>query len=179
MELLMISADKLKLILSQEDMDAYRLDAGTIGSGAGTRRAIRTILDEAKRRCGFDACGGRLLVQMFPSAAGGCEIFVTRLFTADADGTDGADPSSARAYLFDRIGDLLDCCAALDRSGYGEPSAAYSCDSGGYLLIVCGDWDTPGEYGRRLDTGKAEIYIGEHTKKIRGRDAVAVLAALR
>ena len=111
MELLKISADKLKLTLSREDMDAYRLDASEAGCGVGTRRAVRDILDEAKRRCGFDPEGGRLLVQMFPSAEGGCEIFVTRL-----GGEDGraAFSLTAQAFVFEELDDLILCCAALD-----------------------------------------------------------------
>ena len=187
MDLILIGEGKLKLTLSPDDMETYKLDAAALDwSDGATRKAVREILNEAKQRCGFDPAGERVVVQLFPSRAGGCEIFVTRLASGQRSDA-GLSASriraacaelSATAYSFGTLDDLLRCCAALDAAGYSRPSAAYCRDDGGYLLIICGEWPAADEFGRRMDTGKAEIYIGEHTKKIRGRDAVGVLSAL-
>ena len=179
MELLMISKDKLKLTLTREDMDAYRLDAGSLDwSAPATRRAVKSILADAGRRCGFDASRERMLVQAFPSSAGGCELFVTRLCNGGGRFSAG-NVGKAQAFVFDEMDDMLSCCSALCRAGYDQPSAAYSCDDGRYLLIICGEWEAARENGRLMSTDKAELYIGEHTKKIRTRDAVGSLAELR
>ena len=79
MELLLISESRLKIILSDADMEKYEITSDTMeGSDSETKRAIRCILDEAKRRIGFDVCGGNIFVQIFPSKDGGCEMFVTK-----------------------------------------------------------------------------------------------------
>ncbi len=188
MELILIGEGKLKLTLSPDDMKTYDFDAALLdGSGGDARCALRGILDEVRQRCGFDLSGERVIAQVFPSRAGGCEIFLTRVPFGISGIEESFHPKAeaaraercASAYLFGTLDDLLGCCAALDSAGYSLPSAAYFCDDGGYLLIICGEWSAASEFGRRMDTGKAEIYIGERTKKIRGRDAVGVLSALK
>ena len=171
----MISKDKLKLTLTRDDMDAYSLDADALDwSAPATRRAVKSILADAGRKCGFDPSRERMLVQAFPSSAGGCEMFVTRLC-----GAGGGSAKSAQAFIFDGMDDLLSCCAALMGAGYDQPSAAYFYDDGMYHLIICGEWAAAREFGRQMRTERAELYIGERTKKIRGRDAVGSLAALK
>ena len=80
MELLLISDSKLKVMLSEEDMRRYDLNAETVNyENTETRRAFWKILDEAKERTGFDAASDKVLIQLYPSRDGGCELFVTKL----------------------------------------------------------------------------------------------------
>ena len=182
MDLLLIGEGKLKLTLSPDDMDAYRLDAGMLDwSDTATRRAIWSILDEAKRRCGYDAARDRVMVQVFPSATGGCEIFVTRVKAPDdCDVARFSVSDTVRglsAYKFDTLDDLTSCCAAAVRAGRAGTSCAYFCDDGRYLLL-CGDIPCAAEFGEKIKLRNTEIYISEHAKPIRRTDAVEVLAKL-
>ena len=80
MELIVISESKLKIMLTAPDMRHYELSPEGAESGdEGTRRAFRHIFDDARAEIGFDTEGERLLVQLYTSREGGCEIFVTKL----------------------------------------------------------------------------------------------------
>lgn len=187
MDLLLIGEGKLKLTLSRNDMDDYDLDSRALDwSDTGTRRAVWSILDEAKKRCGFDAARERVMVQVFPSADGGCEIFVSnvgkragdpdveRFFVARRYPVSGAHP-----YRFDRLSDLLDCCRAAAVSGYSGSSAAYSCDDGRYILLLCSDPPFACEFGSKMTAGEAELIIGEHTSTICRDNAVETLSSVK
>ena len=187
MELIRIGEEKLKLTLSPEDMGRFGLDAEYLDwSDTGTRRAMWSILDEAKRRCGFDAARDKVLVRVFPSLAGGCEIFVTCVGGRSAGCgndfslkvLDGAPREEDSVYSFDGISELLDCCRALARSGFCGNSRAFSCDDGRALLVLSEQCATAQEFGEKQKDGRAEIYIGEHTSPICEKDAVKVLSAL-
>ena len=66
MELLRIGDKKLKVTLSGEDMEHYRLDSETMDyDTTETRSAFWQILDEAKHKTGFDAGGGKIFVQIY------------------------------------------------------------------------------------------------------------------
>lgn len=76
----MISDSKLKIMLTSDDMKEYSLDCSTLDyENTETRRAFWSILDEAKHRTGFDAASEKVFVQVYPSRAGGCEMYVTKL----------------------------------------------------------------------------------------------------
>ncbi len=83
MELILIDQTKLKIMLTAPDMLRYELAPekleGMSCTDQHTRDAFRHIFDDAEAQIGFHTSGEKLLVQMFTSKCGGCEIFVTRL----------------------------------------------------------------------------------------------------
>ena len=80
MELIVISESKLKIMLTGPDMVKYELEGDAADcADAHTREAFRHIFEDARAEIGFDTEGERLLVQMYASKGGGCEIFVTKL----------------------------------------------------------------------------------------------------
>ena len=80
MDLIRIDDNKMKIMLSERDMQCYSLDVGNMDyTRSETRRAFRHILDDVCIRTGFDAKGEQLYVQLYPSRKGGCEMFVTKL----------------------------------------------------------------------------------------------------
>ena len=108
MELIVIDETKLTIMLTAPDMQHYDLHAERMTTAnAATRNAFRHIFNDARQRIGFDTSGERLLVQLYTSRGGGCEIFVTKLCAED-DATDTADASeenelSAEDALLARI----------------------------------------------------------------------------
>ncbi len=87
MELIVIDQNKLKIMLTAPDMNHYDLRAERMnGADAETRRAFRHIFDDAREQIGFETEGERILVQLYTSRSGGCEIFVTKL------GPDNGEP---------------------------------------------------------------------------------------
>ena len=83
MELLPINEQKIKIMLSHEDLAAWQLSPDTIDyNTTETRRAFWGILDEAKKKTGFDAAKEKVFVQLYPAKNGGCEMYVTKLGNA-------------------------------------------------------------------------------------------------
>ena len=80
MELIKISDSKLKIALTPTDMEKYSLDIQTMDyDKTQTRSAFWQLLDEAKHKTGFDAASEKIFVQIYSSAGGGCEMYVTKL----------------------------------------------------------------------------------------------------
>ena len=164
MELILISRNKLKVMLTAEDMSAYSLSCDSIDyDNTQTRRAFWSILDSAKHQTGFDAAGNRVFIQVFPSKGGGCELFVTKLAREvheehPLSTNAGEDENRCRVklyargshslslpseeeirelYGFRKLEDMLTACGLLMRSGYdGEGSAYYSGERACYFLSL-------------------------------------------
>ncbi len=86
MELIVISQSKLKIMLTPPDMQRYELSAEQMDcADEQTRRAFRHIFEDARDRIGFETAGQKLLVQLYTSREGGCEIFVTKLGESQGD----------------------------------------------------------------------------------------------
>ena len=76
----MISDNKLKVMLCQEDLKHFELKAEELDySNTETKRMFWDVLSQAKHQTGFDTDGQRVLVQLYPSKEGGCEMFVTKI----------------------------------------------------------------------------------------------------
>ncbi len=160
MDFIRISDVKIKVTLSQEDLDRCvtegERERGSDGSG-GSHGTLRAILKEIRRKTGFDATGERVLMQMFPGSDGGCELFVTRLGKLpdklpDAKPSEKpSDKPSARrsaplpaappplrsaVFVFERLFPLLSVCRHLSRVGYPHLSAAYYGDDGLWYLVL-------------------------------------------
>ncbi len=79
MDLILISEEKLKIILTYQDMIELNIDIESLDySNVSTKKAFWEILDKAKESAGFDADKSKLYVQVFPCSDGGCEMFVTK-----------------------------------------------------------------------------------------------------
>ena len=133
MEFLQIGTDKIKIILTPDDMDLYSLTCDNIDyDNTETRRAFWSIFDEIKHKNGFDAAGGRIFIQAYPSKGGGCELYVSKVSEADKD--DGCvtfkiksdDKKQHAVYRFTDISSLLSVCSQLQRLGYCDKSHVYS-----------------------------------------------------
>lgn len=160
MDFIRISDVKIKVTLSQEDLDRCvtegERERGSDGSG-GSHGTLRAILREIRQKTGFDATGERVLMQMFPASDGGCELFVTRLgklpdkLPGEKPGGKSGDKPSARkpaplpaappplrsaVFVFERLSPLLSVCRHLARVGYPHLSAAYCGDDGLWYLVL-------------------------------------------
>lgn len=79
METILITKDKIKIMLSDEEMSLYNIDCELSKSRVNADAVIWKILDDVSAVSGFDTTTGSFYVQMYPSKSGGCELFVTRL----------------------------------------------------------------------------------------------------
>lgn len=198
MELIRISGAKMKVMLDPTDMEKFALDSSDIDyEDAATRHAFRAIFEEVRERTGFETAGEQVLVQVFPSRDGGCEMFVTRL-PSDLPPVLHGRPENRRvtmmsmrrtAYRLRTFGQLGAVCRALERAGYDRASEIRVDEAGGWYLIlqerVCsGKIRHPGEFGFLSEYaepkyGAAVIArIEEHSRLICEGDAVGVLCRL-
>ncbi len=198
MEHIRISPGKLKLMLTKADMEHYELDAdGLSGDDLLSRDSLRPLLEDCRIRSGFDAVGGRLFIQLYPSRDGGAEIYITRLDAPppDREKTDGGDAIRITAvYRFDAMASLLEVCRRLADDPAITESTAWSGERDCFLIlyekISCreylerskrrgGDCKKRlfiGEYGRYLPSPAAEFYVKEHCFCFCEKNAVKILA---
>lgn len=191
MELILISDDKLKVILSEADMEAYMLTCDTIDyDNTETRRAFWSILDEAKHQTGFDAAAGRVLIQVYPMRRGGCEMYVTRLCGRKDDeevactvsGT--AQEEKTALFRFDTLHELTEACFQLHGMPFLGGSRVYAAKEPGgteaYYLLLYGAWHASflSEYGVQRDISVMQPYLTEHGSILCAEHAVAAFAGL-
>lgn len=176
MELMQIGADALKVTLTREDMIYYAIEFERLDyENTETRRAIWDILDEAKRKIGFEAARDKLYIQVFKGAEGGCELFVRRAKPKESES------KTPLLFRFAAMPVLLLACARLENCGFSGESTAYAGDGGDFYLSLCPESDEKhcaflSELGQKLPF--AQGYLCEHAKKICS-DAVRALSLLR
>lgn len=199
MELILINNSKLKIMLTSEDMTKYDLDCNSASyENTETRRAFWSILDEAKHRTGFDAASDRVLVQLYPSKSGGCEMYITKvgLLCTENDNCDNQSffifpkdkPSTSKniAFIFKGIGLMIEACKLVIRSGHIEDSCAWIDENGLCYLLTNFSKNTNhsyfmgimSEFGINVDNTDTLAYIKEHGKQFCTHNAIETLAVL-
>ena len=184
MELIVINDSKLKVMLSQDDLTEFSLDTNTLDySNSETKKMFWDILNRAKHTLGFSTDGHRVLVQLYPSKTGGCEMFVTKLgllppdcfdsFCGEKENTDKKQifhykashrrpkgESRRGVFGFDELSSLIGVCRRLRNIGYDGQSAAYRCEGKKYYLFLEGldlfGFMPPDEFTFINEFGKAE-----------------------
>ncbi len=195
MEFIEIGEGKLKLTLTREDMTYYQLSEENMEYGnRETRNAVYRIMDEVKAKIGFDITGERVLIQVYESKEGGCEMFVSKLGGRASGGECGGcrleREKNECIYEFSDIETLLSMCRTLKSLGYQEASYAYAAETAPlYYLVIRArqsasavrkntveEYAFLSEFGKRKDGSYAKAYIEEHCRLIGNGDAVTRLS---
>lgn len=165
MEFILIDENKIKVMLSEEDLKEFEISTEELDySNTDTKRMFWDILSRAKHLTGFDTDGQRILVQLYPSREGGCEMFVTKIgegISPDMEENEGVEHTSkpkprrrptqkrsgANAYSavfsFSSIFDMISVCRSLSSIEYSGKSAAYI-DEGRRFYLFLADVDISG-----------------------------------
>lgn len=185
MEVIQISNAKFKISLTENELREFDIDLDDIGAGAGdVRRRFRGVIERAANLCGTPIEFGRIFIQIFPSRAGGCELFVTKLDDLPRERTEH-DDSTEVLYTFHSLGALIAACRILASRGFGAESVAYRADDGSCALLLpefSPDEPLPlaaaclDEFGVRRTGEAARIYISEHTHSILSDNAAQRLS---
>lgn len=189
MELIVISESKLKVTLTPADMETYGLDFdGEDYDTTEGRRAIWRLFADVKERCGFDATGDRVLVQIWQSDDGGCELYVSKMPPAPPVMRTPAGSRYVKSlYVFDALSDMLEVCRELAHHTYSRPSEVWVGDDGRWFLILesrsaggdgLDELSFIEEYGTRERSPMALTVLAEHARPIAQGDAVARMARL-
>ncbi len=209
MELIVIDENKLKIMLTSCDMRHYELRTERMsGADADTRRAFRHIFSDARDKIGFDTAGERLLVQLYTSRDGGCEIFVTKLGAEEGETVfdtmhdpeetllsrlrqTNAEPDLTSEHCIWRFEDLpalSAACRRLKSVGYIEASAlAYTTQNGRdtwYLTLalpvpISLTYAFLAEYASPVASPETlTMYLSEHGTIVTESDAVEKMSIL-
>ena len=185
MEFILISDNKIKVMLTEDDLREFEIETEDLDySNTDTKRMFWDVLSRAKKLTGFDTDGQRVLVQLYPSRHGGCELFVTKIGTLcaadencptkkrapilsekisfDEDGEClDAKKKNYAAFSFDSIETVIAVCRRLSKIDYSSYSSAYIGDNGRYYLIL-NDIDVSGytldKYSFLFEFGSLEGY---------------------
>ena len=201
MELLMINESKLKIMMTKEDLAEFDLCADELDyCNTETKRMLWDLLNRAKHTLGFDTDGYRVLVQLYPSRTGSCELFVTKVSSIFCDEEDedlfpepplpddGKKVTCAYAFGFEKLEDMLAACHRLRETGYCRSSRAYIGDNRRYYLFLESVSQSavsfPNPYAFVLEYGTAENHeataelLCEHGNVICTDNAVEQLGIL-
>ena len=180
MELTLINDNKLKIMLTVEDMENLDITCEDMDyDDTATRRIFWDLLDRAKRRTGFDAASDKLLVQVYPDKTGGCMMYITKMNGVKQENATYEKKYKTRLYtgkqrkrLIYAVADceaLYDACRQLCEANYSGRSDIY-CGSGLFFLCMdeCADGrtDIVGEYGQCIRNPMFGYYLSEHCKRL-------------
>ena len=194
MEIIHISESKLKVMLTQEDLEDFGIDAQALDyNDVETKELFGALLSHIKDTADFNTDGYRLLVRLFPSRDGSCELFLSRI---DAFAPPQTEPSLEadphfEAFRFDSIDALLAVCRRLRAVGFDRPSTAYMSDGHRFYLLL--EQENPSKHKKSdgisptaflCEYGKAESdegllgFLLEHGRLLCTQSAVERLGVL-
>lgn len=186
MEMLLISSNKLKIIISKNDLDSFDLTTDMLDYGnTETKRMLWDILNKAKHTVGFDPDGYRVFVQLYPSKDGSCELFVTKISTSessicdvfsnenyDFDEYDDFDNAEANGnstdnvivYEMESLNALGNVCRRMSSLSFSEKSSVYIYNGKFYLIYT-----QSLEFSYPLDELS---FIGEYGSKCNSKELI-------
>ena len=204
MEYIMITDTKLKVICCEEDLAPYGISADSIEYGDPTsRRFLEEILEYAKSELDFETKRHRVLIQLFPSNDGGCEIFINKLGLISQSAQESEEAPKERqkketklhtkVFFFERLNFLLEVCKRLSLGSFCGKSSAFYLDGKGYFLCIelalddsleeykisfIDEYSFILEYGERESAKLRAPYLEEHAKCICRKNAVETLGRI-
>ncbi len=195
MDVLLINDTKLKIMLTHKDCKGYGLDPGSVEyDDPNCRKIFWEILDDAKKKCGFDVSHDKVLIQLYPSKDGSCEVFVTKLGAISQSVYKSLEKSDKVAllstkrvlYKFSELNNLILAVKAISPINEDAVSEVYYAEDGFYYLYVSerGGNDSPvGKYARLCEFGDAVsiglvTYLKEHAKCLSDENAVQIFCRL-
>ena len=181
MEFLTINENKLKIMLSSDEVKKYGIENEKTDYRNGeTRKAFWKILDRANEECGFKVRGDKLLIQYYPSKSG-AEIFVTRLgkislgIERNIAGEDSITMLSSKnmIYRFENIEVIERLRREISRNSINTVADLYHCEDGCYYLFfeersdagMLSPFSVISEFGDEIPQNM-ESYIKEHSEPV-------------
>lgn len=180
----------VKVVLSKVDMDGFQLTYEEMDyKNPETKRVILKLIDEIRNQVDIDLSQGKLFIEAFPYADGGCILYVNVL-----DLTRAADPRSPRKhrtsfdtpliFVFDDLSSLAALSVRLN-ARYSHVilrNSLYLLDQKYYLMIYTYfKMDNEithllNEYGRFYGKGAVRSsIIKEHAKELLKSEATETL----
>jgi hypothetical protein len=157
MESIIIGPDRIKLMLSGEELKSYGLDRRGDIDSALTGTVLRKILRDA----GVDTALSRLHVQVYDCGANGCEMFIALLpeeIVCD-------EANEASAVVLESRSDLFDLLSRLNKIESNELLSIYRDESTHYALFEGAPPHFAGDYGS-ITGGDRIPYVLEYATPV-------------
>ena len=192
MEYILINEGKLKVMLDPADLEGFDIHAEDLDyANPYAKPVFEDILKYAREEFGFDTAGHKVLLQLFPSRDGGCELFITRLPGLCEQSRTKQKEIETVAYSFETLSHLLAVCRRLQSKNFcGESSAWADSEGRWYLLLsqsciadlrdlpIPHDLSFIEEYGESQNPRALSLYLGEYAQSICDKDAVGTLGKI-
>lgn len=194
MEWIRISENKIKVMLSPEDVAHYALPTvPTEGAKGLARTAFRAILSDMREAAQFDAGEDKVYVQLYPSSEGGFELFITKMGVSLHEEphalhlTYQKEEERRVALLFPTLSALIAVCRRLCARGFVGESCSFLDDTRRYWLFLSEkapqartreDYRFALEYGEIEAADTASLLLAEHGRCICEQHAVEQIGKL-
>ena len=181
MEFLIISENKMKIMLTADEMKRYGIESEKSDyNDPRIRKAFWQILGIAHDECGFESRGAKILLQYYPSDFG-AEIFVTRLgrlppgMEKSISDTESVTMLSSKnmIYRLENTDDIKRLYAIIKANEADASCEVYFSDDGYYYLFFeerCDNFSLSpyaiaAEFGDEIPQALTS-YITEHSEKV-------------
>ncbi len=199
MEFIYVSNKKIKIILSKEEMEAYSIKPNDFDyEKTSSKHALWSLMDQVEKETGFKTDKSKLLVHLFSSKDGGCELFVSKiqndLLPSYFRPSNKSEFYASEIYCISLTYDnLYNLCKRISTDKFKYITSLF-CDGEKYILVFIDTDDKNishsnetvnifphyiSEYGNVI---KFEInmltYFEEHYLKIADKNAVEIISKL-
>lgn len=202
MELIVINQEKLKIILTPDDMFKYNITPEELDyNKVTTKHILWDLLEKAQKEKGFDADKSKLYVQIYPSKDGGCEMYITKFNGRTSQCINKNIYSKERidhyedCFLYLNFNNLYKLCKRIVSENIKLDTKLYYNSDGLYVLVLCKKKHLPNyiaskenkycipaylsEYGViHSFTEKSQYYMDEHFKTISEKNAVEIVSSI-
>lgn len=191
MNYIMINEGKMKIMLEAQDLEEWDIQIDELDYSNPYAKAIfEEILAYAKEHFGFETTGYRVLLQLYPSKDGGCELFITRLGESIGNQDQIRANTEQRAYSFEKLSYLISVCRRLCRNGFeGFSSAWFDNDGKWFLMISPKDSENSElchidkftfitEYGECESPNMLPLYLNEYAVPVCEGNAALILGKI-
>lgn len=191
LELIMINSDKIKIMLTHEDMTKYNINMlSQTHTGNAIKEAFYEVLSDIKSRTGFDTLSKKNILQVYPSRDGGCEVYITKT-VRDIKQNDNLPLTGQIKHIyqhtifcFEKAEDLIDGCRILRINGYNKKSRLYIYSDLYYLVLEL-EMKSPNksdeltfllDFAKRYNSESGEAFLKEHGRLLIKENAVKLLS---
>jgi negative regulator of genetic competence, sporulation and motility len=180
-----LSAHTVKITLTRQDMSDYSIRSESLRSrSAESKRSLTRFLKRFQAESALfpDKSADRLFLEAFPSADGGCVMYVSTLGVEPLPDNEEPLPAASLMCFAENLADLSGLCAGISDRIRG--SSLYKVSGGWCLIITAERSEMPyisrlaGEYGEYSDDALDISCAAEHGSAVCRENAAAMLSEL-
>ena len=202
MELIVINENKLKMVMSKDDMHNYGLDENEFYcSVTNSREILKRIIHNTPIETGFENLSSeeKILIQLYPDKNGGCELYVTKIPLIETEVASLMLEENESKYLlprpitkiplisyrFENLEYAINAAREIYRRSYVGASSFYRDIERKYVLFVSNQGkeslymtDFLSEFGEQINSENAYMLLSERGQCIFKEKAIEELSKI-